>query len=184
MKTLAISATHLQSSSHSRPMARLPDCVGLMKLRLMGHAVFTALVGVIIALGHLKARLGVVAILAIAAGAGSGGAFNTWYGADIDAEMARSARRPIPRGTISRVEALAFGLVLADGTVTTFGVALNSAAAALLTFTSFFYVVVYTICVATFGDLAMMFERLAEHFARAEARLTVIAPNALDNWAE
>jgi len=68
-----------------------------------------------------------------------------WYDADIDAVMARTAGRPIPRGRISRTEALVFGLVLAGGAVATLALAVNIQAAALLAFTIFFYVVVYTI---------------------------------------
>jgi protoheme IX farnesyltransferase len=67
-----------------------------------------------------------------------------WYDADIDAVMGRTAMRPIPRGKISRAEALAFGLVLAGSAVAGLGLALNLQAAALLAFTIFFYVVVYT----------------------------------------
>jgi protoheme IX farnesyltransferase len=67
-----------------------------------------------------------------------------WYDADIDAVMARTAMRPIPRGTVSQAEALAFGLVLAGSAVAVLALALNSKAAALLAFTIFFYVVVYT----------------------------------------
>src|SRR5262247_1937083 len=67
-----------------------------------------------------------------------------WYDADIDALMARTAMRPIPRGRVSRAEALAFGLVLAACSVAVLGFAVNVAAAALLAFTIFFYVVVYT----------------------------------------
>ncbi|HEY2683024.1 MAG TPA: heme o synthase, partial [Steroidobacteraceae bacterium] len=67
-----------------------------------------------------------------------------WYDADIDAVMARTARRPIPRGTISRGEAVAFGLVLACGAVVILGMAANITAAALLAGTIVFYVVVYT----------------------------------------
>jgi heme o synthase len=52
--------------------------------------------------------------------------------------------RPIPRGRVSRAEALAFGLVLASCSVAVLGFAVNIAAAALLAFTIFFYVVVYT----------------------------------------
>src|SRR5438445_9816176 len=59
--------------------------------------------------------------------------------------MTRTARRPIPRGKISRAEALAFGLVLAGSAVTVLALALNVKAAALLAFTIFFYVVVYTV---------------------------------------
>jgi len=67
-----------------------------------------------------------------------------WYDADIDALMARTAMRPIPRGRVSRAEALTFGLVLAACSVAVLGFAVNIAAAALLAFTIFFYVVVYT----------------------------------------
>ena len=143
MKTIAISVTHLQPSQ-SRLTARVPDFVALMKPRVMALAVFTALVGLIIAPGHLNPLLGCVAILSIAAGAGAAGILNMWYDADIDAEMARTARRPIPRGEITCTEALAFGLTLAGGAVAALGLALNVMAAALLAFTIFFYVVVYT----------------------------------------
>jgi protoheme IX farnesyltransferase len=68
-----------------------------------------------------------------------------WYDADIDAAMARTARRPIPRGNISRTEALAFGLVLGCSAVAVLASALNVKAAALLAFAIFFYVVVYTV---------------------------------------
>ena len=145
MKTIAISVTRLQLPSQSRLTARVPDFVALMKPRVMALAVFTALVGLIIAPGHLDPLLGSVAILSIAAGAGAAGVLNMWYDADIDAEMARTARRPIPRGRISRAEALAFGLTLAGGAVAALGLALNVMAAALLAFTIFFYVVIYTI---------------------------------------
>jgi protoheme IX farnesyltransferase len=124
---------------------RLPDFIALMKPRVMLLAVFTALVGLLIAPGHLDPLLGTVAILAIAAGAGAAGVLNMWYDADIDAVMSRTAARPIPRRTVSRLEALAFGLVLSGGAVAVLGLALNLKAAALLAFTIFFYVVVYTI---------------------------------------
>jgi protoheme IX farnesyltransferase len=146
MKTIAISATRLQSPSRSLFMARVPDFVTLMKPRVMALAVFTALVGLMIAPGHLDPLLGSVASLSIAAGAGAAGVLNMWYDADIDAEMARTAKRPIPRGEVSRAEALAFGLVLAGGAVAALGFALNVMAAALLAFAIFFYVVVYTMC--------------------------------------
>src|SRR6476660_9613680 len=84
----------------------------------------------------------VVALLCIAAGAGAAGALNMWYDADIDAMMARTATRPIPSGRVSRSEALVFGLML--GMCAILGTLLNMAAAALLAFTIFFYVVVYT----------------------------------------
>ena len=145
MKNTAIAAPLLQLPSWSRLTRRLPDFVSLMKPRVMSLAVFSALVGMLIAPGHLDPLLGSVAILAIAAGAGAAGVLNMWYDADIDAVMPRTARRPIPRGRISRAEALAFGLVLAGSAVAALALALNVKAAALLAFTIFFYVVVYTV---------------------------------------
>src|SRR6202008_1314015 len=59
--------------------------------------------------------------------------------------MVRTAGRPIPRGTVSRWEALAFGLILAGSAVAGLAAALNLTAAALLALAIFFYVVVYTI---------------------------------------
>jgi protoheme IX farnesyltransferase len=124
--------------------ASFGDLVALMKPRVMSLVVFTALVGLLVAPGHLDPLLGFVALLCITAGAGAAGVLNMWYDADIDALMTRTAMRPIPRGRVSRAEALAFGLVLAAFSIAVLGFAVNIAAAALLAFTIFFYVVVYT----------------------------------------
>src|ERR1700735_3947587 len=58
--------------------------------------------------------------------------------------MSRTANRPIPRGRITRPEALAFGLTLAFFSVMTLGILVNWVAGGLLAFTIFFYVVIYT----------------------------------------
>ena len=127
-----------------RSHASFGDLVALMKPRVMSLVMFTALVGLLVAPGHLDPLFGFVALLCIAAGAGAAGVLNMWYDADIDAVMTRTAMRPIPRGRVSRAEALAFGLMLAAGSIAVLGFAVNIAAAALLAFTIFFYVVVYT----------------------------------------
>jgi protoheme IX farnesyltransferase len=144
MNSTAIPASRLQLPASCRAPARLPDFVALMKPRVMMLAVFTALVGLAIAPGHLDPLIGSIAILGIAAGAGAAGVLNMWYDADIDALMARTARRPIPRGKISRTEALVFGLALAVSAVAILGCAVNLTAAALLAFAIFFYIAVYT----------------------------------------
>jgi protoheme IX farnesyltransferase len=145
MRTATIPVPRPRAPSWARLTARLPDFVMLMKPRVMVLAVFTALVGLIIAPGHLDPLPAAIAILAIAAGAGAAAVLNMWYDADIDAVMTRTATRPIPRGRVSRSEALAFGLALALGAVAVLAVALNVKAAALLAFAIFFYAVVYTI---------------------------------------
>ena len=58
--------------------------------------------------------------------------------------MTRTAMRPIPRGKVSRTEALAFGLALAGSAVAVLALVINVEAAGLLAFAIFFYVAVYT----------------------------------------
>jgi protoheme IX farnesyltransferase len=125
-------------------MAGVGDYIALMKPRVMSLVVFTALVGLVVAPGHLHPVLGFTALLCIAVGAGASGALNMWYDADIDAVMARTAGRPIPAGRVQPREALAFGMTLAIFSVAALGLLVSWLAAALLAFTIFFYAVVYT----------------------------------------
>ncbi|HEU5272153.1 MAG TPA: heme o synthase [Xanthobacteraceae bacterium] len=124
--------------------AEVGDFVALLKPRVMSLVVFTALVGLMVAPGHVHPVLGFVALLCIAVGAGAAGALNMWYDADIDAVMTRTASRPIPAGRVTRGEALGFGMTLAVGSVAVLGLATNWLAAGLLAFTIFFYVAIYT----------------------------------------
>src|SRR5436305_13808500 len=126
-------------------IAGVGDYIELMKPRVMSLVVFTALVGLAIAPAHLHPVLAFTALLCIAVGAGAAGALNMWYDADIDARMARTAGRPIPRGRITPGEAAGFGLTLAVFSVVSLGLLVNVLAAALLAFTIFFYVVIYTV---------------------------------------
>src|SRR4051794_41283349 len=134
----------------SRPDHRLAahrsvsDLVALTKPRVMMLALFTALVGLSCAPVRLDPLTTVMAVLAIAAGAGAAGVLNMWYDADIDAIMSRTAMRPIPRGKVSRFEALVLGLLLGGFAVVALALATNLMAAALLAGTILFYVVVYT----------------------------------------
>jgi protoheme IX farnesyltransferase len=120
------------------------EFVELMKPRVMSLVVFTALTGMLAAPGSIHPVIGVIALLAIAMGAGASGALNMWYDADIDARMARTAARPIPRGRVTGGEALTFGSVLAVLSILTLGVLVNWTAGALLALTIGFYLFVYT----------------------------------------
>jgi len=124
--------------------ASVGDYIALMKPRVMSLVVFTALVGLVIAPGHLHPVIALTALVSIAVGAGAAGALNMWYDADIDGRMTRTAARPIPRGRIAPGEALAFGLTLAGFSVTVLGLLVNVVAAALLATTIAFYLVIYT----------------------------------------
>ncbi|MGE0523861.1 MAG: heme o synthase [Variibacter sp.] len=120
------------------------DYFALLKPRVMSLVVFTAFAGLVVAPGHIHPVIGFTAILCIAIGAGAAGALNMWYDADIDAVMARTAKRPIPAGRVQPGEALAFGVLLSVFSVATLGLLVNYLAAALLAFTIFFYAVIYT----------------------------------------
>jgi protoheme IX farnesyltransferase len=124
--------------------ATASDFFALLKPRVMALAVFTAFVGLMVAPGAMNPVIAVIAIGAIAVGAGAAGALNMWYDADIDALMSRTSKRPIPSGRVTPGEALGFGLVLSALSVMTLGVLVGWPAASLLAFTIFFYVVVYT----------------------------------------
>jgi heme o synthase len=125
-------------------IAGVGDYIALMKPRVMSLVVFTALVGLLVAPGHVHPVIGFAALLCIAVGAGAAGALNMWYDADIDACMARTAGRPIPRGRVTPGEAAGFGMTLAVFSTVTLGLLVNLFAAALLAITILFYVVVYT----------------------------------------
>ena len=124
--------------------AAVGDYVQILKPRVMSLVVFTGIVGLALAPGHLHPFLAGVAVLCIAIGAGASGAINMWYDRDIDRVMRRTASRPLPAGRMLPGEALGFGCVLAVGSVAVLGIAVNWVAAELLALTIAFYVLVYT----------------------------------------
>ncbi len=124
--------------------ATAADFFALLKPRVMSLVVFTALVGLVAAPGGIHPAIAAVALFFIALGAGASGAMNMWWDADIDARMARTASRPVPAGRVTPGEALGFGLALSVFAVSCMGLLVNLASAAILAFTIFFYVVVYS----------------------------------------
>src|SRR6202046_2004123 len=124
--------------------AELSDWIALLKPRVMTLVVFTGLIGLLIAPGHLHPVLGFTAVLCIAVAAGACGAINMWYERDIDAVMRRTRNRPIPAGRIEPGAALGYGITLAIGSVLVMGLAVNAMAASVLALSIGFYVFVYT----------------------------------------
>ncbi len=140
----ALSA-HLAQAGDTILEADYRDWISLLKPRVMTLVVFTGLIGLLVAPGHLHPVLAFTAILCITIAAGACGAINMWYDRDIDAIMRRTRNRPIPAGRIQPGGALAFGIVLAAGSVIVMGLATNLFAAFILTLSIGFYVFVYTI---------------------------------------
>ena len=127
------------------PPADWRDFLALTKPRVMTLVVFTGLCGMLAAPVGIHPVLGFTAILCIALGAGAAGALNQWYEADLDAKMRRTQKRPLPDGRMDRQSALHFGVGLAAFSVILMFVAVNLAAAAILTVSILFYVLVYTV---------------------------------------
>ncbi|GEM72536.1 heme o synthase [Sphingomonas aquatilis] len=127
------------------PPADWRDFLALTKPRVMTLVVFTGLCGMLAAPVGVHPVIGFTAILCIALGAGAAGALNQWYEADLDAKMRRTQKRPLPDGRMDRQSALHFGVGLAAFSVILMYFAVNLAAAAILTVSILFYVLIYTV---------------------------------------
>jgi protoheme IX farnesyltransferase len=120
------------------------DWITLLKPRVLSLVVYSGVIGLLVAPGHLHAVLALTAVLCITLAAGAAGAINMWYDRDIDAVMRRTQKRPIPAGRISADAALAYGVLLATGSVVLMGLATNWLAAGVLAGSIGFYVFIYT----------------------------------------
>ena len=121
------------------------DLLALTKPRVMSLVVFTGLCGLLAAPVTLPPVLGFTAVLCIALGAGAAGALNQWYESDLDAQMRRTANRPLPAGRMDRQSALHFGVGLSVFSVVLMDLATNHLAALLLAASILFYVLIYTV---------------------------------------
>jgi len=121
------------------------DFFALTKPRVMSLVIFTGLCGLLAAPETIHPVIGFTAILCIALGAGGAAALNQWWEADIDAEMKRTAARPLPQGRMRREDARDFGLFLSGASVVVMGLAVNWLAAIILAGSVFYYAVIYTI---------------------------------------
>ncbi len=125
--------------------ARARSYIGLCKLRVVELIVFTAVVGMLLAVpGFPPLARVLLATLGIGLAAASAAAINHVIDRHIDNRMRRTCYRPLPRGALNERQALAFAAVLgvASMAVLTLGVNLLSA---VLTFCGLIgYAVVYS----------------------------------------
>ena len=117
----------------------------LMKPRVMSLAVFTCIVGMIIAPERVDILTSCLSIFAVALGSGAAGALNMWYEADLDSLMSLTCLSPIPTGRLTKNQALIFGTVTSIISVLALYFFSNLIAAILLATTILFYVFIYTI---------------------------------------
>ena len=125
--------------------AAVLDFIALLKPRVMSLVVFTGFAGVIVAPGSIHPIIAAIAILCIAVATGASGAINMWYERDLDAKMERTRERPLPAGRMEPNTALAFGVLLAGGSIMVMALGVNYVAAAILALAIGFYVFIYTI---------------------------------------
>jgi protoheme IX farnesyltransferase len=145
MSDASLNNTTLNNTAQAQPYeAQFGDYFALLKPRVMTLVVFTAFVGLYAAPVTTNPIIGFVAILFIAVGGGASGALNMWWDADIDRIMTRTQKRPIPSGKVTEGEAFAIGMALAGFAVVMLSLATNLLAGALLAFTIFFYLVIYS----------------------------------------
>jgi protoheme IX farnesyltransferase len=134
----------LARPTSSRTLQLLRDYVELTKPKVQTLLLFTTVTTMYVA-GDPSLLLVALTCLGGYLSAGGAAAVNHWYDRDIDAQMKRTATRPIPAGRIAPRAALIFGCVLAALSVLELSLAVNPLAAAL-SFGGFLgYVLVYTI---------------------------------------
>src|SRR5213594_1060507 len=139
-----MNATAATATTSTVQLAR--DYLSLLKLRIVVLLDATA-VAVMVPAAHGHPSL--LAVMAVLVGgtlaAGGAHAINCWFDRDIDAEMTRTRRRPIPGGRIPASHALVIGIAL-NGLA--FGVLwawANLLAASLALAGALIYVFVYTV---------------------------------------
>lgn len=117
----------------------------LTKVKIVLLLVFTTITAMFIAADGVPALAILIPTLIGGALAPAGsGAINQYLDRDLDAKMARTARRPIPSGRIAPINALLYGIVLVVTGVLILGLWVNWLAAGLALAGALYYVVLYT----------------------------------------
>ena len=118
----------------------------LTKPRVVSLIVFTAVIGMFLATpGMVPAALLIAATLGIGLVAGSAAAINCLVEQKIDAVMARTRGRPLPRGTLTSAQTLAFASVIGGIGLLLLYFAVNPLTMWLTLATFVGYAVIYTI---------------------------------------
>jgi protoheme IX farnesyltransferase len=139
-------------ASHAAVAARAParawlvasDYLALTKPKVQSLLLLTTVTTMYVA-GDPSVGLVILTCLGGALSAGGAGAVNHYWDRDIDAQMSRTADRPVPAGRISPRAALTFGLVLAVASFAELSLTVNLLAAVLALSGFLGYVLVYTI---------------------------------------
>jgi heme o synthase len=140
------------SRASSTPAAELPlggvrqvvaDYVTLTKPRVQLLLLLTTITTMYVA-GDPSVGLVALTVIGGSLAAGGAGAVNHFYDRDIDAQMARTATRPVPAGRVSPRAALLYGLLLQVLSFLLLSLTVNLTAACLAAAGFLGYVLVYT----------------------------------------
>lgn len=126
--------------------AVLKTYLELTKVRIVVLLCFTTVTAMVIAAGGFPpSTILIPTIIGGALAAAGSSAVNQYIDRDMDAKMARTARRPIPSGRVEPINALVFGLGLIAWSGLVIGLFVNWLAAGLALFGAFYYVMLYTL---------------------------------------
>ncbi len=130
----------------ARPLAAvLRDYLALTKPRIIVLLEITTFFPMIIAArGWPGTQVVIFTLIGGFLASGGAGAVNCWFDRDIDQEMGRTRRRPVPAGRISPAHALIFGLGLGAAAFVELTLTVNLLAAVLAMCGFAFYTVIYT----------------------------------------
>src|SRR5438552_19200197 len=139
-----MNATAATPTTSAVQLAR--DYVSLLKLRIVVLLDATA-VAVMIPAAHGHPSLPAVMAVLVGGTLASGGAhaINCWFDRDIDAEMSRTRRRPLPSGRIPAWHAVVLGITLIALSFAVLWAGANLLAAVLALAGALVYVFVYTV---------------------------------------
>ena len=141
-------ASRATSRQQTWPLAGARQVVGdyveLTKPKVQSLLLLTTITTMYVA-GNPSLSLVALTCLGGSLSAGGAGAVNHWFDRDIDAQMARTANRPVPAGRIAPAAALWFGIVLAALSFVELSLAVNVLSAALALAGFLGYVFVYTV---------------------------------------
>lgn len=128
------------------PSARWADYLALTKPIIVALLLVTTLAGMVVGAGGWPGNGPVVRVLiAGALSAGGASALNQYIDRDRDRTMARTRRRPLPRGALGPAEALSFGLVLCVAGFYLFALGANLLSALLALAGMLYYVLLYSL---------------------------------------
>ena len=119
--------------------------IELMKPRIVVLLVFTCVTSMVVAIDAFP-PIDLLALTALGGvlSAGGASAINQYLDRELDAKMARTARRPIPSGRIRAPQALVFGTALLAASVLILSIAVNWTAAVLALGGALYYIIIYT----------------------------------------